>query len=662
MLYRCIVANWITAVVVALATAGQAAEETIPDLLNLTVDAAERLKSAREKGLLEIAAVSLPASSSADCNHLGWPIATMVDDSIVVMHRRIPGHNPSGAGKPDPSMSYGIVLRSTDGGESWSDPYDLRDCMLPEDRVRGGIVPLSHRAKFDKSNKSPLGYKVHLHSIGTTRDNGVVAINNHGVFRSDDAGRSWQHFSTALRDDTFHHQIVNLGPRLVDHPQNGLMAFGNWFGEVDSYHKLSNHLVALSSPDGGATWGVEAHDVGLPQYEPAAVLHDDRMLFVTRDQTKVRAHKQMSWTPGESPKVLNTNLKDPRLVDTVDFSFNPVTKRFEIVRSERHHMELWLWSLDPNDWDSGQWRRECRLLATEGNFYSTADGFHPAGAVVDTERGVQHIFVYAGHPNGPAGVFRITRTLDTPKLVADLARPGAVVPLPKPFTKGGVVLTFDDRNFGDWVSALSLFDEFGAKATFFISGQIDNSARDAINQLTRHGHAIGSHSVHHLKAVEFCDERSPEEFVRLEIQPQMEAFRSIGLVPSSFAYPMSRNNSQTDEALLKEFRHLRTGMKIGPGTKISETDAFFVPASKMKEHGCLFGKGIDHAGERPDRTFEQLDAALARAAANQEIIVLYAHQISETANGNVITPAALCRVLSKVNALKLQYYTFDELP
>lgn len=30
--------------------------------------------------------------------------------------------------------------------------------------------------------------------------------------------------------------------------------------------------------------------------------------------------------------------------------------------------------------------------------------------------GVQHIFFYSGHPNGPAGVFRMTRTLETPKL------------------------------------------------------------------------------------------------------------------------------------------------------------------------------------------------------------------------------------------------------
>jgi hypothetical protein len=421
-------------IAVALLATGFATDLTQENVLKFTSEAANQLEATGSPGFLEIAPVNLPSSSSGDCNHLGWPIATMVDDAIVVMHRRIPGHNPSGAGKPDPSMSYGIVLRSTDGGRTWSSPFDLRDCMLPQDRARGGVVPLSHRAKFDKSNKSPLGYKVHLHSIGTTSDNAVVAINNHGVFRSDDAGQSWRHFSATLRDDTFHHQIVNLGPRILDHPQHGLMVFGNWFGEVDSYHKLSNHLVALSSPDGGATWAVEEHDVGLPQYEPAALFHDDRLLFVTRDQTKVRAHQQMSWLPGEPPVVLKTNLEDPRLIDTVDFSFNPVTRRFEIVRSERHHMELWIWSMDPADWDEGQWRRECRLLATEGKFYSTADGFHPAGAVIDIKRGVQHIFVYAGHPNGPAGVFRITRTLDTPKLVAELAKPVTAARVPNPLT------------------------------------------------------------------------------------------------------------------------------------------------------------------------------------------------------------------------------------
>jgi hypothetical protein len=374
-----------------------------------------------ERGLMEVRAVHLPTDAIGDCNHYGWPIATTVGDTIIVMHRRIPGHNAKGAGGPDPSMSYGIVLRSDDGGKTWSEPYDLRDCMKPEDRARGGLVPLSHRAKFDKGNTSPEGYKVHLHAIGTTRDGAVVAINNHGVFRTDDRGHTWRHFSKALRNDTFPHQIINLGPRLIDDPEHGLLAFGNWFGEVDSYHRLSKQFVALRSRDGGATWAAEEHPAGFPQYEPAALLHDGRLLFLTRDQTHVRAHRQMSWQPGEAPVVQETNLTNPRYVDTVDLSFNPVTKRFEAVRSERYRMQLWLWSMAPADWEAGTWRREGRLLAGSGAFYTTADGFHPAGAVIDEARGVQHIFVYSGHPNGPAGVFRITRTLDTPALVKALA-------------------------------------------------------------------------------------------------------------------------------------------------------------------------------------------------------------------------------------------------
>ena len=67
--------------------------------------------------------------------------------------------------------------------------------------------------------------------------------------------------------------------------------------------------------------------------------------------------------------------------------------------------------MDPRDWATGKWRREGRLLARKGRFYADAGGFHPAGAVIDAKRGLQHVFIYVGAPNGPAGVFRISRTL-----------------------------------------------------------------------------------------------------------------------------------------------------------------------------------------------------------------------------------------------------------
>jgi len=44
----------------------------------------------------------------------------------------------------------------------------------------------------------------------------------------------------------------------------------------------------------------------------------------------------------------------------------------------------------------------------------------PRGKKYGPEAGVQHIFVYLGSPSGPAGIFHLKRTLDTPKLAAFL--------------------------------------------------------------------------------------------------------------------------------------------------------------------------------------------------------------------------------------------------
>ena len=125
--------------------------------------------------------------------------------------------------------------------------------------------------------------------------------------------------------------------------------------------------------------------------------------------------------------------------DTVDLSFNPVTERFEVVASDREgggidgrrHVpqSLNLWSIDPDALLAGsaEWRYEGCLFERKDQFarnYGVAgrfgDGLHPAAAVIDPQQGVQHIFVYMGASTGPAGIFHLTRTLDTPKLAAFL--------------------------------------------------------------------------------------------------------------------------------------------------------------------------------------------------------------------------------------------------
>lgn len=237
------------------------------------------------------------------------------------------------------------------------------------------------------------------------------------------------------------------------------------------------------------------------------------------------------------------------------------------------------------------------------------------------------------------------------------------IPNPPSLEKAGLVLTFDDRNFDDWLAALPLFDQYGVKATFFISGPIDDKALAACRQLIAHGHAIGSHSVHHLKAVEYVREHSIEDYVRHEIQPQLEAWQAAGISVTSFAFPSSSSDAATERALLKIFRHLRIGGPMAPGDRLSDRDPFFTPLAQVPTRGALPSKGIDYAPTREDRTFEQLDAALTRAATRGEILTLYAHGIRHLGGkGHFITPQALEHLFLKARELKLAFYTFDQLP
>jgi len=138
------------------------------------------------------------------------------------------------------------------------------------------------------------------------------------------------------------------------------------------------------------------------------------------------------WFPMRHQKL--TNISSYRWPDTTDIDFNPVTKRFEAVvtnrsggseeneKNEKREQTVNLWSLSKEDMVAGRadrWRFEGTLLRLKSGMLSIGpddiDAAHPGGAVIDEENGVQHIFIYCGRYSTPAGIYRITRTLDTDK-------------------------------------------------------------------------------------------------------------------------------------------------------------------------------------------------------------------------------------------------------
>ncbi len=410
------------------------------ELLDATTKQLDLLERGEECGIIELAPVSLPENPPGDNNHIGWPVATKVDDTLVVIRRRIPGHDPWGAGDGDENSSFSLAVTSSDGGASWSEPFDLRDAMEPSCKNRGGVIPLSHRYKFGPANESREGYKLHLNAIGTSSRGTVVLLCNYGAFRSEDNGETWTHLHEEFRDDTTAGDIVFLGPRIVDHPDLGLCAFGNTVGygrtdpdrhpnpERGPADLVHHNLVILNSRDDGRTWQKTIHELPIwaAQHEASAVQHEGDIFIWGRDQLTSTSYFQIRVSGGKPVDVRRANLRHTRSLDTPDIDFNPVTGRFEVVRSFREKLLVDLWSIDPKDWESAEWRYEGVLFAKKGSeggreFKKTSDGFHPGGGVIDVEKGVQHIFIYTGHPRGPAGSFRLTRTLDTPKLVEFLS-------------------------------------------------------------------------------------------------------------------------------------------------------------------------------------------------------------------------------------------------
>ncbi|MBN2308737.1 MAG: exo-alpha-sialidase [Candidatus Hydrogenedentes bacterium] len=395
-------------------------------LLNIEEAEPPRLK----EGVLEIAPVVLPEGEFwlGPNDHFGWPVATRADDAIVVLYHRIPQHWGGSAARDEHSSSV-VVVRSTDGGATWTTPVDLRSVV-------------KHRTEGCRTGFG--------NAIGTTQSGLIVAVTHQGVFHSDNAGESWRHVPGAFGGEQLEGPVTNNGPRLIEHPEYGLVVLGHQSAgrNEDGTERIADTIWVRYSKDEGRTWHETKQD--LPEWakpvEPTPLLVGGAFVVVARCHggfeplRKTWRYLQLvsttGWLPFE-PALTNMRTSEtgkspwhgPWSQDTVDLLLNPRTGRIEAVATNRDgggqgrehiqsHMTLNLWSIDRDELLAGAstWRFEGTLLMRRGTHVTNVDGMHPGAGVVDEERGVEHIFVYLGYPAGPAGIFRITRTLDTPAL------------------------------------------------------------------------------------------------------------------------------------------------------------------------------------------------------------------------------------------------------
>jgi hypothetical protein len=228
----------------------------------------------------------------------------------------------------------------------------------------------------------------------------------------------------------------------------------------------------------------------------------------------------------------------------------------------------------------------------------------------------------------------------------------------------GILLAFDDRNMLNWEKQIPLFEKYNAHVTFFVDrfDQLSPDQIRALKKLKEAGHSVGCHGLRHLKAAEYCRENSVEKYIAEEIVPAIKMMEKKGFRPSCFAYPSSNHTDMTDQALLKYFRHLRSGCKVE--TSMEETGKAFVKTSDVQGTGRLDGISF-HPKSETEELVIQAKKAINRIAENDELLVLYAHDIrgkGDNGFGHFITEEALEEILRYAVNRQVKIYSFDELP
>lgn len=225
-------------------------------------------------------------------------------------------------------------------------------------------------------------------------------------------------------------------------------------------------------------------------------------------------------------------------------------------------------------------------------------------------------------------------------------------------SNGVVLLSFDDRFTDGWVSAIPLFSEYGARATFFIDHFHELSRRqlDDLHRLADAGHEIGCHTRTHVSATDLIAVIGPERYLAEEIDPAIDSMRAHGFEPRSFAYPRSRRTNETDALLWRRFTRLRAGLtSVAADAPLESMLGCLAPAEELATRRLLIGKSIDEVGIRD----AQLDALINRASETGACLTLYAHAIADRADHHHITPRRLSRLLQHARNQGLRFERFN---
>ena len=125
---------------------------------------------------------------------------------------------------------------------------------------------------------------------------------------------------------------------------------------------------------------------------------------------------------------------------------------------------------------------------------------------------------------------------------------------------GGLAYSFDDAYVKQWVALRPLFQQYGARITFFIAywDQLSAVDRASLHDLAADGHDIEAHTAKHYRGPVYVEQRGLGAYMSDEVQPSIDHLRDDGFTISAFAYPYGARTDETDRAILERVPILRS--------------------------------------------------------------------------------------------------------
>jgi peptidoglycan/xylan/chitin deacetylase (PgdA/CDA1 family) len=136
-------------------------------------------------------------------------------------------------------------------------------------------------------------------------------------------------------------------------------------------------------------------------------------------------------------------------------------------------------------------------------------------------------------------------------LCANGAVPAASLTIDNEKASQTVYLTFDDGPSANTEALLDVLDEFGVRATFFVTGQYEGDTAGLLRQISQKGHSVGLHSFAH----EYDEIYSYSEAFFADLKKVDDlVYDSIGLRATLYRFPGGSRNSHCPDWLKTELR------------------------------------------------------------------------------------------------------------